>query len=224
MGYEIFYDKFLIDLGDKGVLPVYQFGSNNCFEYDGRPEKNWDSMNTFNSIKKVIFKDKKEIKKEWENLFKDDNNDSRDTGLRSRNNMVTNKELIKWASSFSETTTATLEEWRELGNSFYGAIKDEDYKSVLISTTKELLEAIEKYGDKIIIGISNRNRCKKQTKRVAKQKTLVDFYYVIKLNNNHTERYFNKKTKYGYRYSFFADTGAKALKDILKNMMLSLKI
>jgi len=49
MGYEIIYDRRFIKIGDDRYIPVFQYGSNNCFDItsDGReiPEKNWGVFN-----------------------------------------------------------------------------------------------------------------------------------------------------------------------------------
>lgn len=200
MSYEIFYDKRFITVGDNRIIPIFQHGSNNCFEYSwsGRTisEKNWSVVN-YPFTERYVFS-KEEIIKMSKEVAKD--------GMyKSRNRAMTNDEIKRYYIN-GYKAAQTLEFYLELGNNF--ELRDiSDWNNPIRynpKTTDELVKLIEELDSedkRISMGFTNREfKTPKRTRIIRKKQRKEQGYYYI-LNNS--GMYFLSLRKYGYAYTYY---------------------
>ena len=228
MSYEILYKKAFIKVEDKNLpetyyIPMVLMGSNNCYEpvyRNGRtydiPEKHW---NTFSYTKDRIFHNqilftRDEITElavrtstpsEYGDLF----HKTRNTQFKQKelfrwfDNGVKTAQSIEWYISKGNVCKFTVSNWNDDGRE---SLVDE-----YITTTGRLVELAKQYQSnpdtKTYVQVSFSGRELNLPKKVRKSsiKEKIENPYVIKIGEDY---YFNKLTKYGYRYSYCAN-GAK---------------
>lgn len=214
MGYEIMYNKISLRT-KRGNIVLLQTGSNNCFETNGAPEKNWSLLSEFNiDNKQMFFNDDKECLMYFvENQFfpgEEITQTGWELGLyKSRNTTFKNlREFSKFVSnSLNQFNNFTVEEFRNLGNCIEVLeMKKNEYKvenSWYVNTEEELLkkvDEIEERGNRVTMNLPrDLRKPKRETNSNKKSRALrlMEAKKVYVLKGKDSGYYFVKKTKRG---------------------------
>lgn len=205
MSYEIVYDKVNFKVNDK-IFPLIQSGSNNCFEHDGRPEKNWFIFPVI--ADETILSTPEEIKEKLNKIFLN----SSEAPHKSRYTYFESIDVFKQWIMAGVKNAITVEEFVKYNHFDYFIAKYIDYKtgyktyeSGSIKTTEDLFEAIKKYSfyrkedNQIQFKVDiPRDRRKPARQKRRKEVKTIDSFYVLETSAG----YFNKLTKRGYKYSY----------------------
>lgn len=212
MGYEIYYDRRFLKIGDK-ICPIVQSGASNCTQYNWQgkevAEKNWSVIN-YPKSEQLLF-----TPEELEDLYNNSGfYDDEPYGFHKSRESY-HKDFKKWLLAGIKTAM-TIEEHLEIGNSIVieGSVytqAEDGHKTrkdfgEYIKSDKEFFIAHEMFRLKgmehISIGFTSRNINTK--KRSRKRKTTdwneLDHYYVIQTDGSYP-RYFVRLLKSGYKYT-----------------------
>ena len=224
MSYEILYKKAFIKVEDKNLpetyyIPMILMGSNNWTETvyrNGRayeiPEKHWD---TFSYTKDKVFCNRilftrDEITElavrtstpsEYGDLF----HKTRNTRFKQKelfrwfDNGVKTAQSIEWYISKGNVCKFTVSKWNDDGR--------ESLVNEYVTTTDKLIALAKQYQSnpdtKTYVQVSFSGRELNLPKKTRKPsiKEIIENPYVIKIGEDH---YFNKLTRYGYKYSLYS--------------------
>ena len=207
MGYEIFYDKRFLLVGEDGYIPIIQHGSNNCTDWNfstGREvaEKNWSCIN-YPFDDRFVFSEEEVM--EIAHACNDGNN------AKSRGRSFSEEEFIRFFKNGIKGAKP-LEYYLEFGNTF--VVSDiTDYKDPRFhfpNSTEEMLQMIEKLqseGKSVSIGFRERKLILPRRNRVEKEKVLIeqDHYFALSYGYD----YLYKLRKYGYSYSSYKSSAKR---------------
>lgn len=211
MGYEIIYDRrfiFVVIDGENKYIPIFQYGSNNCFDFasNGRmiPEKNWGVLN-YTKRNQYLFNESeiRELAAIYENSGEIH---------KSRYKIFDKGEFERWYINGMKSAKP-LEYYTELGNAFHildytdYVYNEKEPERHYIKTTEELLAKLKELdGKELTMGFVPRNLYLPRKRKQYKERKKVSQYFVL---YNSKTGYLHKLTRNGYRYSPYSVSNAK---------------
>lgn len=206
MSYEIIYDRRFISIGEK-FIPLFQSGSSNCTEYNDKgnevSEKNWSIFN-YGFRNKILFTESEII--ELAENYKDAE------FFKTRTTPFKKGEFERWFVNGTKHAQP-IEYYLEFGNHMcvveYGPNRESTRR--YIRSTEELMIHIDKneaknlFGNAYVLNLqfSERDlRLPRKRRGSAKRIEYPEFYILTS-----SDGYFVRKTKRGYKYSYYRSSG-----------------
>lgn len=201
MSYTIYYDKRVFKVGEDLYVAMISSGDNNCWQCSyprDIPSKDWSP---------IRYKGKYILSKE-EILLSIEGCDKWEVA-KARNNYFKESEFRKWIMA-GVKNAITIEDAVSYNKFNRFTLYDtKSYVHNYIETTDKLVEELNNITDNNIrVSLDCRNFTPKKRNKTNKEKEELTKFYVLKLSSNvsPTEKYFVRKSKWGYKYVFDKDS------------------